>query len=448
MSDWAQEQEQGLEEVQQVSEELPVSCARLIGCAGTGKSYTLLQRTQADPSYGVITATTGIAAVNVGGITINSTLRYSDLASLRDAYLTGRLARTLHPLAKEYRWLIIEEYSMAEAAALDIWYRGVQEANRYADVEEPMGILLVGDLAQLPPISRSWCFGAQHWKEFADNTHRLTTVYRQDTGPFLDALNLARLGQGGPAAEILTQAGVRWNDARQFDFPGTTILPKNEMVNKHNQMMLDTVKGRVIQVQARRWGMQRSEWGQNQRTKEWGIPQQLTLKVGALVMVLANAPDFSFVNGDCGLVEGYDPDHQCFQVRLRRTGKVMEIPVIVRSYDYSEKPDGWEGITISAREDSGEYIQRHHFRGRVRRYVTGQIEYFPLRLCYASTTHKSQSLTLDSVQIDFRDFFFSHAAMLYTALSRCRTLAGLRLVGSAEKFVKQCNMATEVLPWI
>ncbi len=61
----------------------------------------------------------------------------------------------------------------------------------------------------------------------------------------------------------------------------------------------------------------------------------------------------------------------------------------------------------------------------------------PLRLAYASTIHKSQGLTLDNVQIDFRDRFFGNPGMMYVALSRCRTPEGLRLVGTEEMMIKR-----------
>ena len=80
--------------------------------------------------------------------------------------------------------------------------------------------------------------------------------------------------------------------------------------------------------------------------------------------------------------------------------------------------------------------------------MSGQVEYFPVRLAYATSVHKSQSLTLDRVQVDFRDHFFGRAAMLYVALSRCRTLEGLRLVGQPERFVTQCSVDERVRRWM
>lgn len=62
--------------------------------------------------------------------------------------------------------------------------------------------------------------------------------------------------------------------------------------------------------------------------------------------------------------------------------------------------------------------------------------------------HNSQSLTLDRIQVDFRDRFFGHPAMLYVALSRCRTLEGLRLVGSRERFAQQCSTDARVTQWL
>lgn len=429
----------------------PVPCARLIGCAGTGKTYQLISRTRADGSYGLLTSTTGVSAVNLGAITVHSTLGFSDTFSLRDSYLTGRLARALHDIGLTRRRLIIEEYSMLHADQLDLIYRGVEEANRYRDMNFPLGILLVGDLAQLPPVKGPWVFNADCWESFAGNTERLTHVWRQDDGPFLDALNLLRAGCGGRAGDALTSAGAKWYTQLDNEFDGTTILPKNDMVNRFNSLALSRVQGNLFTLTSRRWGKERREWGFHPRTHEWGIPPRLDLKVGALVMVLSNSSDFSVTNGDTGHVEDWDEGNGQVTVKLLRTGKSTPIASIVRGVEEPNQPAGWPDSApkLDDTDEGGpEWHAAPHYRRRVKRYVTGQIEYYPLRLAYASTVHKSQSLTLDRVQVDFRDRFFSSPAMLYVALSRCRTLGGLRLVGSPDRFAAQCQIDERTTPWL
>lgn len=438
-----------LSEVQQVTEESEVPCARLIGVAGSGKTYTLMQRTQDNPDYGLLTATTGIAAMNLGAITLNATLKYFDTASMRDSFLTGNMTRILHTIALQYRWLIVEEYSMLEHDALDILYRAVREASRYSDVYQPMGILLVGDLAQLPPVSGKWCFRANCWPQFAANTERLTKVWRQDGGQFLDALNLMRVGDGAQAAQVLSDAGVEWHSARDDNFVGTTILPVNAMVNRHNDLALDKVAGARITLTSRRWGKQRSEWGENKRTHEWGIPTTMSVKVGATVIIKANKRSsdgdmgFEYVNGDGGIVEQYADD--LLHIRLFRTGQIVELGRIVRAVESTDRPDGWREDSPKMDGAAG-WVPKVHRAGR--KYVSGQIEFYPVSLGYSSTVHKTQSLTLDNIQVDFRHNFFGSSAMLYVALSRARSLKGLRLVGQREAFAAKVNVDAQVTPWL
>lgn len=433
--------DESLSEVQTLSVDLPVPCERRIGAAGTGKTFSLLKDVADNPSYGLLTSTTGISAVNLGAITIHSTLRYSTTNVLRDKFLSGHLQRTLHSIAKKYRRLIIEEYSMSDAAQLDLWYRGVQEANRYSDVPQPMGIMLVGDLAQLPPVNAPWCFRANHWNAFADNTTKLEKVYRQEGGQFLDALNFLRTGDGGPASELLTAAGIRWNTCIDPDFEGTSIFSSNKKVDRYNKFGMDRIKSPFLYSEARFWGRLRNEWQEH-------IPGKLELKIGALVMVLSNAKDFSYVNGDTGIIVDYLGESDEYIIKLKRTGADMPIGRIVREYDLPGRPEPWTGDTILESDDDGKWYPKPHYRSKYKRYVIGQVEYHPLRPAWASTVHKSQSLTLDSVQVDFRDRFFGNPAMLYVALSRCRTLDGLRLIGPKEIFVNRCAVDKEILPWI
>jgi ATP-dependent DNA helicase PIF1 len=454
------------ETVMEVAAEVPVPCGRLIGCAGSGKTYTLQQRIAADRAYGLLTATTGIASVNLGAgcTTLHSALGYFDTESMRDAYMQGRLVRKLHAIAKNHHTLIIEEYSMLVAEQLDILYRAVQEVNRYKDVTVPLGILLVGDVAQLPPvcprgadITQLWCFASEYWEQFAANTEKLTKVWRQDGGSFLDALNAMRMGEGLLAADILQHAGARFETQSDNDYDGTTIFDLNEKVDRHNDMVLGRMPGKRITVTARRWGKQRSEWGENKKSHRWGIPPQTDFKIGALVMLLTNSKEpgtehYNIVNGDCGHIVDYRPASEYlsdyFTVRMIRTGREEQIRKLVRGVEQHDRPDGWAGMKVPRNDDFGEWIPEPHYRGNVRRYVLGQIEYFPMRLAYASTCHKSQGLTLDKVQIDYRGQFFGAEAMMYVALSRCRTLEGLRLVGQKDTFVQRVKMDRRILPWI
>lgn len=431
----------------EVREDVPVPVVFETGRAGTGKTYRLVQEAGAKDSSIHLCATTGIAAVNLGSVTLNSTLRYFDTASLRENFLTGQLTRVLKDLALHRRWLAIDEGSMLEADQLDLVYRGVEEANRYREVQgRPLGIRLVGDFAQLPPVQGRWAFEADCWPRFAERTTRLEKVWRQDGGAFLDALNAAREGRGGDAADILENAGATWCAAREEEFDGTTILPKNQLVSRHNALALARHPGKVIEVGSRRWGKQRSEWGENQRTHEWGIPPRAEFKLGAYVMILSNDTEaFAWANGDCGHIVDYGGtapfDH--FDVELVRTRKVERIERIRRRVDVKARPDDWDD-----EENRGRGWGKRYKDSERRAYVLGEVEFFPLRLAYSSTVHKSQGLSLDRVQCDMRDRFFGAPAMGYVALSRCRTLEGLRLVCPKDVFVSRINMDPRVRGYV
>lgn len=434
-------------ELQEVREDRPVPCEFITGKAGSGKTYEVVRRNNEDSSWGLLCATTGIAAVNLNAVTINSILKYFDTLSMRDAYLTGALTKTLHKLARVNRRLVIDEASMMDGMQLDYLYRATIEANRFKDVIQPFGITLVGDFAQLPPVRAKWAFEAKCWGQFAGNTIKLTKVWRQGEGPFLDALNHAREGRGRECAEVLDKAGVQWHSCRITEFEGTTILPKNDMVSRHNDVVLDTVPRERFQVKSRRWGMQRSEWGQNKRTGEWGIPPTMDLKIGAYVMILTNKRDFSQVNGDCGYVREYDREKEVMVVELVRTGKMESVARVIQDVSQFDEPGGFKGKRIDEEEEVG-WLAEPHFKEKSGKYVLGQVERFPLRLAYASTCHKAQGLTLDRCQVDLRDRFFAENAMGYVALSRVRTLDGLRLVVGKESFVRQINMDPKVREWL
>ena len=426
-------------------EERPPECSFLCGRAGTGKTTLIQTQVGRDPSYGMIGATTGIAAVNIGSTTINSLLGYFDTQSMRDEHMEGNLVRKLHKIAKDHQRLIIEEVSMMDGEQLDMLYRATCAANLYKAMPR-LDLMVVGDFAQLPPVKAKWAFEANCWPHFGANITRLEKVWRQSEVRFIEALNLARAGSGGPAVDILDTLGVQWHSQRDLDYVGTTIVPKNDMVNRHNQTVLDLLPGKSQSIPSRRWGQQRREWGFNERTHEWGIPPAVELKRGAYVMILANRrseDEFIYVNGDCGTVVDINPVTKCAAVRLVRTGEVVTVDPVVRSVrSYDSAPDDAPSLS----DDDPNWYPAPHTRKN--KYWVGQLEYTPLRLAYATTIHKSQGLSLDRIQVDFRDRFFANPAFLYVALSRVKTFPGLRLVGDRDRFISTCKSEWKVRDWL
>ena len=424
----------------------PVRCSFLTGSAGTGKTRYWRARITEDPTDGLLCATTGIAGVNLGTTTINSQLKYFDTESMINAYVSGRLVTRLARIGAKYRNLVVDEVSMMAAEQLDTLYQAVQEANRRKAVTktnpEGLGIVLVGDWCQLPPVKARWAFEAECWPEFEAGTERLTKNWRQGDGAFLDAINALRAGEGQTGASLLASTTAEFSQALDLHFPGTTIMAKNDEVDRFNWQALQRVRGEKFVVNSKRWHLNAPRY-----PSEWkNIPERIELKIGAYVMILANSgaqSQFTYANGDCGLVVGRDSS--AIQVRLARNDQVVEIGTIDRHVHAVDKE---EEKVAKANAPAVPEWGKPWFDERNGKYVIGTVRYLPLRLAWASTVHKSQGLTLDRVQLDLRNNFFGQPAMAYVAVSRCRTPEGLRIVGTPELLAARCRIDPRVERWI
>jgi len=423
------------------------------GSAGTGKTFQQQQLIRSNPSYGVLSATTGVAAINLGTITLNSLLRYFDTESLEDAYISGRLTAVLAQLAHESRHLVIDEASMLDGDQLDLIYQAVFEVSHYRSLRHPLGIVLTGDFLQLPPVNAKWAFEAKCWPAFDRHTTRLTTNYRQANPVFIQALGHARAGEGEPAAELLRGSGAQFTGRLDTNFQGTTIVARNTEVERYNRIALSRVQGRDISITATRWGKQRGEWIWKEG-KQTGIPDQSTIRINSLVMILANNPPaFDYVNGDLGYVRDYIDDLGVFKIELLRNKTTVEVGKIERTLSQRQPPKGQFLIPLNTKE-AIDLMQENKPRGlpyfdmETRRWILGSITYFPLRAGYAVTVHKAQGLTLDRVQVDCREYFFGSPNMAYVALSRVRTPEGLYIVSPPEVLARRIKVAPEVMRWI
>jgi len=417
--------------------DIPVASFRT-GPAGSGKTFHVKQWAAVAPGSVILTSTTGISAVNLGEnvITLNSLLGYFDTASLRDAFTRGQLDSRIFKLGQAgLKHLVIDEVSMMDGdqlvliqAALD----GVNEAREVAG-EPPITLTLTGDFLQLPPIKSKFVFEVGVWEKYEANTTRLTKIWRQSDPDFLAALSKARSGHASAATDYFGKFCAPLLDPK---FPGITLMAKNQEVDRYNQVKMLEIAAPTVEFKSETWGDARPEWK--------NIPLKLGLKVGALVMVLSNKKDgtdrekFLCVNGDIGTVHEFEVDKGIVWVTLKRNGVLVPVSYIQRDN------------VIPLEPGRAKQLRAEGFDNRIKdRYeIIGQVTYMPLRPSWASTVHRSQGLTLDHVQLDIRDNFYRSSGMVYVALSRVRTPAGLRIVGGHKVLQSRMNIDPRVKRWI
>lgn len=411
----------------------------ITGKAGVGKTYQVREMIKKSPSYGVMCSSTGISAINLGeGVTtLNSLLGYFDTESLADVFITGRLQQRLRRIRNSYENIIIDECSMVSAEQLDIICQALNQVNSSV-TEEPLGLVLVGDYAQLQPVDGSLGFKAESWPLFENNIKLLTKVWRQASIPFIEALEFARYGKGLALLEKLKELKVEFYTDVDTSYQGTTMFAKNEQVKNYNSYRLLKLPGRKICSTKEVKGLQLKEW-----TKH--IPSVLDLKLGAYIMILTNKSlgydnegehlGFEYVNGDCGYVRDFKDD--VFFIELVRNKKIVEVGKLIRYNESKHKPDIFTQLPTG---------YEAFYNNERKRWILGEVECHPIRLAWATTVHKAQGLTLDKIQLDIRNHFFGLDQMLYVAFSRGRTIEGLRLIATKEQLVvKRCNADIKVV---
>jgi len=126
--------------------------AYVTGGAGCGKTYVFKKALEERPGFAQLAASTGIAGVNLGTTTINQVLKYFNTESLYDAYQSGLLQKHLRQVRKYNRFLVVDETSMIPYQQLDLFLWALDEINDDVEDDERLGLVLVGDFCQLPPV--------------------------------------------------------------------------------------------------------------------------------------------------------------------------------------------------------------------------------------------------------------------------------------------------------
>lgn len=375
----------------------------LTGEPGSGKTHTIrtfisyLREHNIEPA---VTASTGIAATHIHGMTIHAwsglgiknSLNAYDLDALSTKeYLVRRINNT--------KVLIIDEISMLSANTLsmvDVVCRTLRGS------PEPFGglqVILVGDFFQLPPISKfangsngeaKFAYSSPSWKNLKLITCYLTEQHRQEDSGLLSLLSAIRSNSiedfHHEELQSRTQSKKKVNDNT------TQLFTKNVAVDSLNEEKLNSLiyKEEVFTMESK---------GSNALVeglkKGCLSPETLKLKKDAVVMCTKNNPQAGFANGTLGTVVDFERGTRYPIIKIL-DGRRITIPHM----EWVVEEDG---------------------------KVKARISQIPLRLAWAITVHKSQGMSLDAASMDLTDVF--EYGQGYVALSRVRTFAGITLRG-------------------
>lgn len=391
----------------------------LTGEPGSGKTHTIneyINYLKDNDIEVAITASTGIAATHIGGMTIHSWSGIG-IKNKLDKYELDKIASTEY-ISKKIRRasvLIIDEISMLSSGTLDMVEAVCREVKQGTEAFGGLQIVFVGDFFQLPPIIKNqtdkniqnklieerersvFAYDSFAWESSRPFVCYLEEQYRQDDKDFLEILSAIR-------KDSFTKSHLETIKSRKVE--KNKLPPNIPKLFSHN-INVDFVNNETLsKIEQEIHSFDMSYDGKDALVsvlqKGCLSPEKLILKIGAEVMFTKNNQKEKFVNGTLGIVVGFE--------------KINKYPVIRTK----------NGILITASpmewgiEENGK--------------ILAKISQIPLRLAWAITVHKSQGMSMDSAIMDLGEVF--EYGQGYVALSRVRRLSGLHIIGINEKAFK------------
>ena len=371
----------------------------LTGEPGAGKTHTINEYIKWLRERGVepaVTASTGIAATHVNGMTIHSWSGIGIKKNVSDWDIEMIQSREKTALRiVQAKILIIDEISMLDSATLSSVDRVLRTLRRRPMMpEQPFGglqVIFVGDFFQLPPVSRNdrvqFAFESDAWKEANPVVCYLSEQHRQEDAVFLDLLKAIRHNTVEDYHFETLQSRMKIDRKVK----ATRLHTHNAEADRHNDESLAKVDGKSHVFHMTTRGARTLVDALRQNCLS---PETLTLKEGASVMFTRNNFEEGYVNGTLGEVVGFATNG--YPIVKTKSGHRIE--AVQGEWSITDGPK-----------------------------ILAQIKQIPLRLAWAITVHKSQGMSLDAAVIDLSQAF--EFGQGYVALSRVRSLEGLFLEG-------------------
>ena len=380
----------------------------LTGRAGTGKTTFLRYIQEEVEKRFVVLAPTGVAAFNAGGQTIHSFFGLGFGPQVPGEF--PQIKKEKREVIKNIDAIIIDEVSMVRCDIIDAMDRALRMVRKSSEPFGGLQMIFVGDMYQLEPITTQedrkilrefyptdgfYFYNASVIKRYSLPKIEFKRIYRQKDPVFIDLLDHVRKGT------------VSFMDLQKLN---SRFVYEDEM-NPKMKITLTTTKKRAQEINVSRLAKLEGEEKTYLATINGDIKncsgvaeEELALKVGAQVMLTRNDNEgHRWANGTLATVDSMNDESVMVKME---NGDVYKVSTV-----------RWDSIEYTYNPETKKTEQK----------IMGYIIQLPLKLAWAITIHKSQSLTFDRVAVDMGNGAFSFG-QTYVALSRCRTLEGLELL--------------------
>ena len=458
----------------------------LSGAGGVGKTFLVtalrhcINRSLNRPSSRsavLISASTGAAAALIDGQTVHQLLQLDcqeggffhnkPLNSAKRDQMYNNVFQHVH-------YLIIDEVSMIGNTNLNQIHArlhqlyGKSEGNTYFG---GINLIFVGDLFQIPPVQQTKIFdprglaalGTNLWKDLVSFSELTDVVRSKGDTTFTALCHRIRTGkQTSHDIELLKTRVISKLPPINQLMESMLLFSTNAKCKKHNDDCIQYLR-KITHVQNVYCVDKFSDeaFGQAEKkikdyicddiNKTAGLPTSIILGVGARVMVRSNIDVMNKIcNGVTGTVkcikfkasaraplpDPVDPTLTCHSVHdIEAVYILFDSDKVGRSTKHicnkwCTKYCELEGtVPITPVEK--------RFKCKKARKTNVWLKRFqlPLTLCFASTIHKCQGVTLQTAYVDMSGINW-RAGMAYTAISRLTSLSGLFLISFDTNSIK------------
>ncbi|KAF4860978.1 ATP-dependent DNA helicase pfh1 [Colletotrichum siamense] len=315
-----------------------------------------------------------------------------------------------------------------------------------------------------------WAFKSDAWHHCTFKNIHLTTIHRQKDEGFVRMLQNIRRGHVDDGELDLLL------EKRRVDGNGTFLFSHKSDVKNHNDAKLKSLDGKEVQYQCldhtQPIGDKKNKRDHEDKSRSQSLGDDddkhryhkcLEMKVNMPVILLSNIDvEKGLCNGSQGTVIGFvprleddlkdpNPKHykgdqvgydiakaRCEQIGVFKANLDTKLYPEVRFSNGERRvigPDcSFHNVVTCWKEIDGEVrLALESFSVRTQ---------IPLVPGWAMTIHKSQSLSLDRVTVDLESAW--DGRLIYVALSRARSLQGLCVKGSRNKFRENLSLDPEV----